>query len=249
MLSLNQQIAAFEPISLAEMENVQLMDRIDTKFLITEKQLEQLLAQMPEHYRALQVNNNKLSTYHSVYFDTDKLHFYHNHHRDLGKRVKVRMRSYVQSNLHFLEVKHKNNKGLTSKKRVVIPEITELLNHEHLLFLHSQLPAHLQLTKTLTNEFNRLTLVNKHETERVTIDTGLRFNNGKVLGFGNEKLVVVEIKQEGNLKNTPFVSALKEKGLKPFGFSKYCMGLAMENPSLKQNLFKQKFLKIKKIIK
>ncbi|WP_374693472.1 VTC domain-containing protein [Bacteroides thetaiotaomicron] len=51
----------------------------------------------------------------------------------------------------------------------------------------------------LENSFHRVTLVNNHKTERLTIDTGVKFRclqSGKISSLDN--IVIIELKQDGH---------------------------------------------------
>ena len=95
----------FQPISLEEMDAVSLMKRVDTKFIFNIKILPQLLENIHKEYRVLEINKNRVMTYKSNYFDTPNSDLYLMHHNGKAKRVKIRIRNYVESNLFFLEVK------------------------------------------------------------------------------------------------------------------------------------------------
>ena len=109
--------ASFSPIKLAEMDNVKLMSRSDTKFAFKFSKLPELLNQMMPFYKVLEINGKFIHDYKSLYFDTDDRKFYLDHHNGRVNRNKVRFREYVGSDLTFLEIKRKNNKGKTIKKR------------------------------------------------------------------------------------------------------------------------------------
>jgi len=55
------------------------------------------------------------------------------------------------------------------------------------------------------------------------------------------------IKYEKQLSYTTFHSALRRAHITPRRFSKYCIGMSMLNPDLKQNLFKEKVRLVRKI--
>ncbi len=62
------------------MDGVSLMKRTDTKFVIHQKQLIDVLETIKDQYRVLEINGNRILTYSSLYFDTEDKDFYHNHH-------------------------------------------------------------------------------------------------------------------------------------------------------------------------
>ena len=69
--------------------------------------------------------------YKSLYFDTEDRKFYNDHHNQRVHRHKVRYREYVDSGLVFLEIKCKNNKGKTIKKRLKVDKIHDSLTSDH----------------------------------------------------------------------------------------------------------------------
>ena len=114
----------FEPISLAEMEGVKLMNRIDTKFVMPASLLPELLALAQTSYFVQQAAGKRTGDYDTVYYDTEDLDMYIRHHDRQLVRQKIRVRTYVESKLFFLEIKRKNNKGRTKKKRISLPSAT-----------------------------------------------------------------------------------------------------------------------------
>ena len=100
-------VQGMKPISLDEMSGVKLMNRIDTKYVVTEAQLHEILLGIRENYYAQEVEGNRLSPYSTVYYDTPELTMYLIHHDRHLVRDKVRVRTYVDSKLTFCEVKHK----------------------------------------------------------------------------------------------------------------------------------------------
>ena len=57
----------FEPISLDQMDQVALMKRKDTKFIIHAKQLPLILQMVQTKYSVLEISGNRLMTYVSDY--------------------------------------------------------------------------------------------------------------------------------------------------------------------------------------
>ena len=237
------------PISLQEMKAVRLMNRIDTKYLVTSGQLLAILQGVHERYYAQEVEGNRLSPYRTVYYDTPELTMFTIHHDRHLVRDKVRVRTYVDSNLTFCEVKHKTNKGRTKKSRIQVepqPNITELPEVASFLAEHQPYPVE-SLQPTLETAFDRITLVNFEKTERLTIDCNLQFNNlvaGTKASMDN--LVVMELKQDGRARSL-LKEVLLELRIKPFKISKYCIGICMTRPEVRQNRFKVKLRRINKL--
>ena len=254
---LNQIIQQFSPITLEEMSSIKLMNRTDTKFVTSVPMLCRLLELARSEYRAQETDGLRLSPYHTLYFDTPERTMYVMHQNGHLNRQKLRVRSYVASGLHYLEVKTKDNHKRTHKKRM--PLTTDDLSlwpgmirqgsgdiHE---FLNRRLRYdHRALVPTLENEFQRITLVNRACTERLTIDTSLAFvnhTNGATRAMTG--LAIIELKRDG-LQPSPILDLLLQLRIKPHGFSKYCMGMAFTDPTLKQNRFKERMRSIERII-
>jgi hypothetical protein len=239
-------LVTFDPISLNQMDEVQLMNRTDTKFVFEYDLLEKVLGEIKEHYFILDINGTRLSAYRSLYFDTDDFKFYHEHHNGKKNRNKVRFREYIDSGLCFLEVKKKNNKGKTIKERVKVPEIPGTMTDEGKQFVHDIMGREEVLVAKHWNMFSRITLVNKSIKERLTIDLDIKFK-GDNSETDLEKMVIAEVKQEKVNYASAFMRIIKENGVRPFRISKYCMATASLYPLLKNNNFKPKFLKINKL--
>ncbi|MBK7132569.1 MAG: hypothetical protein IPH69_07020 [Bacteroidales bacterium] len=60
-------------------------------------------------------------------------------------------------------------------------------------------------------------------------------------------IAIDELKKEGHSASSPFNDNLKNMGIHPTGFSKYCIGSAILNDSLRKNRLKPKLLKLNKI--
>ena len=159
------------------MDAVKLMNRTDTKFVFPLKTLIKILPKLVEHYRILEINGVRLNAYRSLYFDTEDFQFYHQHHNGKTNRNKVRYREYIDSGLSFLEVKRKNNKGKTIKKRIKVKEITKSLDGSNLDFVNKVIGPEIPLKPQHWNKFSRITFVHKRRKERLTIDVNFRFED------------------------------------------------------------------------
>jgi len=243
---LQEILDTFDPISLAEMDAVRLMNRTDTKYIFHIDLLPELLEMVRNEYRVLSVNGNRQSSYETRYFDTKDLRFYTQHHNEKLNRHKVRFRNYIESNLCFLEVKFKTNKDRTIKNRMVVPGFEDKLSEESVRFLRDIAGIEFELHYVLTNRFNRITLVNRYTPERVTIDLGISFKDANHSAEA-PYLVIAEVKQEKYLQETAFVKILKQRLIRPEGMSKYCAGCYLMRTDVKTNNFKQKILKLQRI--
>lgn len=242
-------VNAMPPITLEEMKDVKLMNRVDTKYLVTSDELLAILKGIHEHYYAQEVEGNRLSPYSTVYYDTPDLKMYIVHHDRHLVRDKVRVRTYLDSNLTFCEVKHKTNKGRTKKKRIEVqPGIDVITDPAASAFLAERQPYPVEsLRPNLETAFDRFTLVNFEMTERLTIDCNLVFNNFiSGTSASMDSLIIMELKQDGRARSL-LKEVLFNLRIKPYKISKYCIGTAMTRPEVKQNRFKSKIRRINKL--
>ena len=235
----------FKKIHLTDMKSVELMNRIDKKFVFKSEKLPKLLNELSEFYNILEVNGNTIQEYKSLYYDTEDRTFFLEHHNERVNRYKVRFREYVGSNLFFLEIKCKNNKGKTLKKRIKVDEINKSLNPEQLDYIRENIGNDLNLTPKQWINFNRITLVDKSFSERLTIDLNLTFSN-EVKSDNFNKIVIAELKKEQHMVSK-FVRIAKKHNIYPTRLSKYCMSTIKLEPRIKQNRFKKKLLLINKL--
>ena len=241
------------PITLGEMESVKLMNRIDTKYLTDEQTLLGVLADAAAAgYRVLVADEARISPYDSVYFDTEGLRMFSDHHNKRLRRQKVRTRAYLLSGEAFLEIKRTNNRGRTKKKRTGIP-LSELPDFRsdpaacRYLAAHSDFEA-AGLQPTVETLFKRITLVNPAMTERITIDTRLCFKNFRTgLETSLRDAVIIELKQDGHAAS-PMKGILLHHRVKPARISKYCIAVTLTDPTAKSNRFKVKVRQIEKTI-
>jgi VTC domain len=245
---INEEAWLFEKITLDEMDSVKLMDRMDVKYLIPLNLLPLVLHEAREFYKLLEINNERLCSYETLYYDTEDYKLYHSHQSGRLNRYKVRFRNYVGSNLSFFEIKHKNNKGRTLKTRIKQPNnFEEILNNEKAEFLEKTTPlSAVELKGNLMVNYKRMTLVNKTSKERLTLDLDLTFIKDQNEVIYNQ-LVVAEVKQE-KLGASPIIDVFKKYNLRAGSISKYCLGVMSTDRDVKHNRFKTKFLHLKKII-
>lgn len=254
-------IQQFAPITLAEMSGIRLLNRTDTKFVTSLPLLRELLTLAKDDYYVQEIDGERIAPYYTVYFDTPEHDMYMLHQNGHAFREKLRIRSYVDSNLNFLEVKVKNNHGRTIKSRLKADDFDPKHPDYDILRKHLQekddqwisfLRQHLhfdpkRLGEQLENHFDRITLVNKQKTERLTIDMNLRLDNletGRNVTFSN--VVIIELKRDG-LKPSPILNYLRLLRIHPLSFSKYTIGTAMTNDAVKHNRLKPRIRRICKI--
>lgn len=248
---IRKKVAKFEPISLDQMDQVRLMRRTDLKFVFNLQYLPKLLKMALDNYYMVEIKDEREQLYKTTYFDTADYRMYQQHHNGKLNRHKVRIRKYIYTQQEFLEIKRKTNRGETIKNRIEhctdgsIPVNTEQSNE----FVSKYTPYDSELLiPTLGNRFTRLTLVNKDYSERITLDYKLKFTDLKHQNKTKTKgICVAEIKKSRDTTTSPFLSYLNNLRIRSMGFSKYCLGMALLNPEVKNNLFKQKLRLIVKV--
>ena len=174
------------------MSGISLMNRTDTKFVAGIERVRELLFMAKNDYFVQQTGGMRILSYYSVYFDTKTFDMYVAHQNGKLNRQKIRIRSYVDSGDNFLEVKTKNNRGRTDKKRIPVDTFDPSKPQYNIIFsddIHDDKPncvdflkeylhcSPATLKESLEIRFDRITLVNKKKTERLTIDMNLNFFN------------------------------------------------------------------------
>jgi len=236
----------YNKTSLEQMSNVQLLNRTDTKFILNIDRLNNLLDSASEMYDVLEINGEQLLNYNTQYYDTPNFQMYKAHQNKKLNRFKIRQREYLISNIGFMEVKFKSNKGRTDKSRFQINGIESELSEKSLEFItDNSFYRGSSLVKSLLNRFSRITLVHKMDVERVTIDFNLDFRNESSF-VTLPYLSIVEVKREGYARSD-LIDLLKENRIYKKSFSKYSIGTLLLNPNFKGNSFKKTLLTLKKI--
>lgn len=238
-------ISQFKKVSLSDLDKVELMNRVDLKFCFHISHAPTVFKLIQDNYSALEIDGETIFPYYNTYFDTIDNQMYLNHHNGKLNRYKIRVRRYNQTNVSFLEIKFKNNKGRTIKKRVVRNEFHAPFNEPELEFIQRITPySGEQLRPKIANSFSRITLVNNNFTERVTIDFAPGFKN-QSSEITLQNLVIVEIKQDKAGSANILTQILRELKLTDKGFSKYCIGRSLIE-DIKKNRFKPLLNKIEK---
>ena len=246
MYNLQKIVSGFTPISLDEMDEVKLMSRTDTKFVFRASKIPILLDMMNPFYRVLAIDGKLVHEYKSLYFDTDERKFYLDHHNSRVNRNKIRFREYVGSGLTFLEIKLKNNKGRTIKKRMKVDSISNELTEKQKAYINKIIGEDISVKAQQWINFSRITFVHKTQKERLTMDVNLTFSHNENKGDLKD-IVIAEVKQERMSRSSDFMKIVKEMRILPFRLSKYCMSSLQLWPELKQNRFKKKQLFINKL--
>ncbi len=247
---------SFASYQLSDLNNANLMDRVDSKFVLPISFLPELLAQLTNEYRVLDIDRQRCFTYYNQYFDTVDMALYRAHHNGKLNRFKVRRRHYVDTGSEFLEVKLKNNQQRTIKTRIKLSTSTSHASAQHHLdeeqatinaFIQQQM--HNQAEKLQVSQrggYRRIALANEQKAERLTLDFDLWYKNSD--GTKTVKLphfFIAELKQFKKSKQSPFYQLMSQQHIFPISFSKYCIGCALLfRSNIKSNRFKPALARI-----
>jgi|WetSurMetagenome_2_1015567.scaffolds.fasta_scaffold69714_2 hypothetical protein len=242
-------ISLFTPVSLKEINEASLMDRVDVKFIVSADRLPVIFSSIVRNFSVLEIEKTRIFPYESTYFDTDDFLFFNQHMTGKLERFKVRYRKYLTTGTTFLEVKKTTNKKRTVKWRINSDYRTDLHSDaEPSEFIIKHLPKlSLSLKPVIHSKFNRITLAGPNLNERITIDTDLTFSD---LDGNEEKLPfisIIELKKERSGFKSDFPGLLRNFSVYPGSFSKYCYGTALLNDLPRKNLLKSKILLINKL--
>lgn len=241
-------LSSFDPISLDEMDGVKLMERTDTKFLLNSDGIPELLENMKDDYRVLEIKGMRAFDYNTLYLDTPDYLFFNQHMTGKMGRYKVRVRTYKTTGRTYLEVKYKSNKGRTYKYRIrkELPASFDDMQAREFLGRYL-MPGTGVLQPSLTSLFTRITLVSLKASERITIDYNIAYQNNDGDRLDLPFLAIVELKKDKASGNSPLLSYLKKKHVRQTGFSKYCIGAAMMYDLPHKNAAKPRILMLNKI--
>lgn len=237
-------------ITLDQMGKIKLMNRTDTKYLTNKEGLLHILSLAKKEYFVQNIDDKEITHYRTTYWDSNDHVFYVMHQNGHTPRMKVRVRTYEDSNgLTFFEIKRKDNKGKTRKKRMAVKSQTEVRESGGDNFLKENTGIDLNaLHPCLQNYFKRITLVNNGKTERLTIDFDIQYTNFETKRTANSgNLVIIEVKRDG-MAYSPICDILADLHIHRCGYSKYMIGSYMTNSNLKSNLIKPKFALIRKLL-
>ncbi len=239
---------SFSPISLEKMNKVRLMNRTDKKYVFPVSRLPEMLSLLPGGYRIMEIDQLRAFPYLTTYLDTPDFLFYNQHLTGKLERFKIRFRKYESTDISYLEIKKKTNKGRTEKLRIVNTPEPEVSDDRAISFITLNTPVNPDiLHPVLITRFTRTTLVSLETGERITFDYNLTFGDLDNKRVDMPFLAIAELKKEGFSNQTLFPKVAKSLGIRPAGFSKYCMGCHFLYDLPRQNLLKRKMLLINKI--
>lgn len=234
----------FQAISLSQLNaKAEMLERRDNKYVVRVPILRQALEALQPQFDVLEIDGCREFTYDTCYFDDVDHTNYFDHHRGRRKRCKVRIRKYVDADLCFVEIKLKDKRDQTIKKRLAYaPEKygsldSNALQHVHAAYraLYRQ-PFSQQLVPVLEMRYRRITLVAKQGQERMTIDRALVFKGMDGEFAIADDICIVETKS-GNANGIAdkLLRGLHQHPTKRC--SKYCTAVAALRKVRKHNRF------------
>jgi VTC domain len=241
----------FAPITLEALNGkAAMLERLDNKYVVRAPVLEAAAAELVPLFDVLEIDGQRSFTYETCYFDDPGRSSYFDHHQGRRQRMKVRVRRYVDAGLYFLEVKLKDKRGVTVKKRLRVGDgLFGRLDEPALAFVQKcwqgmyGRPWTLPLEPVLQMSYRRVTLVAREGGERMTIDTGIRFfGSGDERGT-DEDVYIVETKSAHGHGIADTI--LRRHHQHPTnGCSKYCVGMSVTGAVRKFNRFRPALRKL-----
>ncbi|HZO98100.1 MAG TPA: polyphosphate polymerase domain-containing protein [Gaiellaceae bacterium] len=228
------------PIALpALVDRAGLATRVERKYLVSATDAARLCGLLPPEARVLEIGGSRAFRYASAYFDTPARDIYLATAYRRGRRFKVRIRQYLDSELAYVEVKARRGR-FTTKDRVPSGGADSLTAAAaaHLAgYLRAARVFDLDvaaLAPALRTRYRRTTVYLPESGSRVTFDTELSFSTAACDRRGRTielpELVVVETKTAGPPSSLDRL--LWSLGIRPVKFSKFGTGLAALHPEL-----------------
>jgi hypothetical protein len=235
----------FVRASLEESKAMSFLNRFDTKFVLKTNNAFDFLKDIQNNYSLLQINDEIIQSYRTVYFDTRNLHCFNLHHNKRANRFKFRTRHYLSNGKIFNEIKQKLNTGKTVKFRQrrdvekngisILKEFSKF--DDAFMSLASNNGYKFEvLAPSLFVFFNRITLLNRLFPERVTLDFGLRYEFGKTKVLLKDT-AIVELKRDRSPERSAAQNSFRKIHKEPSAFSKYCMGICLTCEDVRKNRF------------
>ncbi len=252
----NKEVKQFDKISLDELNQTSsYLKRIDRKFLVTASDFKEILKDIVNDFKILEINNKRIFSYDNVYMDTEEHLFYKQHQAKQNKRTKIRTRLYKDSDLAFFEFKQKEN-WITQKYRYSFPieEHWTMTKGKkrffewvwQAMYNWEKAPT---ITPSIRTKYKRITLVSKDWSERLTIDFDIKTENLRNLSQDEvnlKNLVIIESKSLN--KDCTSCETMKRHGIKEAkSCSKYSLWVIYAWLAEKYDTFAETMNEIRKI--
>ena len=230
-MSINETLSGFAPISLDALNaKAEMLARLDNKYIMSLDKLDVALQALRDDFEVLDIGGTRAFAYKTRYYDDQERRAYYDHHQRRRKRCKVRIRTYVDAALNYLEVKVIEPRATTAKFRLRLNGGGAVLDQTGLEFVekcHTEAygtPFAKQVSPVLTVQYERITLVAKQGGERLTIDTRLSLSGAGKRRPVSDDICIIEAKSaRGNGVADKIFRALH---VQPTGrVSKFCIGM------------------------
>lgn len=233
----------FEPLTLDALNaKAAMLERLDNKYIVPADRLRTALDAFRDRFDVLEINGNRAFTYATTYYDDPDLRSYHDHHQRRRKRCKVRIREYLDAGFGYLEVKLKDTRQVTVKKRkrLAMPDAgLDESGRDFVDACHREQYAEAfarPLAPVLGMRYRRITLVAREGGERMTIDTALRFHAVNLSCAVRPDMFILETKsRHGRGLADRILRSLSIRPTKQC--SKYCIGMVATRQVVRHNRF------------
>jgi hypothetical protein len=230
-MNIDTTLAAFPKISLEELNaKAEMLERLDNKYIIGLDKLDAALQAVADDFDILDIGGQRAFTYRTCYYDDAEQRAYYDHHQRRRKRCKVRVRTYVDAGLHYLEVKVIEPRATTSKSRLRLAARPIALDQTCLNFVDEchrnayGTPFSKVVNPVLIVQYKRITLVAKEGGERLTIDTHVRFTGAGRNRAVDDTVCIIETKSARG--NGVADKIFRSFHAQPTGrVSKFCIGM------------------------
>ena len=236
-------LAAYSPISLDALNaKAAMLERIDNKYIMPAERLRPALEAMTDIFDVLEIEGQRAFSYATRYFDDAERRGYYDHHQRRRKRCKARVRHYVDAEFSFLEVKLNEQRAMTAKRRMKIDAPLDQLDGSCMDFVRACYrdsygdEFHKTLEPVILIEYQRITLVAREGGERLTIDSGMKFQSDQCCQLARPDMFIIETKSaRGNGIADKIFRALHAQPTKRV--SKFCIGMAVTGQVARHNGF------------
>lgn len=224
------------------LERAELQDRVDTKYVlfpaVLGRLVERLETELETAVDVLDIDGRRRFAYESRYLDTADLRTFRDHLQGRRRRFKVRTRSYLDTGGSHLELKEAGAGSGTQKMRWPLPDqcVADVPGRapEVIAALRDELagrgyPPMGRLDLALTTTYARTTLVGRHRSFRLTVDTDLVCAGAQRPGSARlhalHDRVLLEVKTPS--PRDRIHRLLSGLGARPVAVSKFGVGLGL----------------------
>ena len=242
-MKIAESLSHFTPLGLDALnDKAAMLVRLDNKYIVPEAELLPALAAFADHFDVLEIEGQRAFTYATRYFDDTSRRAYFDHQQGRRKRCKVRVRHYLEAKFSYLEVKLKDIRDVTVKRRLPVPFRSEVLDDRAMAFIdscHRDLYGaglDLSLEPVVAMEYRRITLVAKAGGERMTIDTDMTFGTDRGEPVMSPGMFILETKSARGFGVADAI--LRRLHLRATAScSKYCVAIAALGDVSRRNRF------------